>query len=109
MNAEQYLEKGMNESIIQNDSGWIILYKGERISLRSGKKIWNKKGHASSALKFHVQAILNEHWYQQMTGIERNTPGYDITYRSIEKEQEKATQYLLDNHIEFVELKVSEV
>lgn len=65
--SEEEVEKIALASFLAKNSepeSWVILYKGRMIKLDSGKSVWAKKQHASSALTNHLHSAL----YRKNTG-----------------------------------------
>lgn len=62
----EWLDKGFNATLrdtdyLGSDKRYILLYKGKRIATRSGKDIWRAVAHAKSALKAHMDYLINKY------------------------------------------------
>ena len=105
MNAKEYLQEKMNNSIIETTPGWIIKYKGKQIRLLSGKTVWNKKHHAKAALINHVKNILHPYRIENTKGISYKSKEDMLLYRHVLEKIGVAIEELLESpDIEYIEL-----
>lgn len=64
-----------------------IFVNGERIKLSNGKVVWNKKNHASSAMRNEFQRYLFPNFYTDYPKARYGTLEYDEQYNLIKKQK----------------------
>lgn len=90
-------------SISKVKEQYVILVNGKRVSVRSGKVVWNGRGPAKSALRNHIQHIL---WqkkidYRSFTILDANG---DKDYRAVDIATKAAENEWIDKHVVFMPL-----
>lgn len=99
---EEMVEKFFNPTFnyadeYKNPELWEMRYKGRPIIVSSGKRVWNKKSHASSALRNHCDGRI------RLIKTKLREMGYG--YSTIVEVSDKIYRNWRDENIEFVRLK----
>ena len=84
----ELIEKDTQGTTIKK-AAWIILYKGNQLTLRSGKRVWAKEGHARKTLSNNIKYNFKKYIWQQEPG----------EYKKSETVYRETLQILLDKGI----------
>ena len=91
---EYFLKLRLNKEPNKREN-WGIFVNGERIRLSNGKSVWNKKNHASSAMRNEIDRWIKPNWYSdyKSANLRYNSPEYNTARDEYNKLSKKVDEY----------------